>query len=150
MRLALRATARLWVTSRTVMPAFSFSSRNRPITSRLVLESRFPVGSSPSRIDGIVHQGAGNGDSLLLSAGKLRRLMVEPVAEADQCGASRSPAGGDPPREFLGVKQGQLDVFEGRRPSQEVEILKHEADALVRMTARSSRDIVAISSPASL
>lgn len=42
------ATLASWVTRMTVIPAVSFSSRNSVMTSRLVLESRFPVGSSPS------------------------------------------------------------------------------------------------------
>jgi acyl carrier protein len=51
-RLAFFATFASCVTRITVIPADSFNSRNKVMTSRLVLESRFPVGSSPIRIAG--------------------------------------------------------------------------------------------------
>ena len=52
LRFALRATFRSWVTRMMVMPLVSLRWRNIDMMSRLVLESRFPVGSSPSRMEG--------------------------------------------------------------------------------------------------
>ena len=48
-----------------------------------VFESRLPVGSSASRIDGVVDQGAGDGHALALAARQLVRLVVHAVAELD-------------------------------------------------------------------
>ncbi len=50
----------------------------------VVTESRLPVGSSARMKIGIVHQAAGDGRALLLTAGELRRAMLEAIAQADQ------------------------------------------------------------------
>ncbi len=53
-------------------------------TSSVVRESRLPVGSSANNTGGLVDQRAGDGDALLLAAGKLRRLVIHPVSQAHQ------------------------------------------------------------------
>ena len=72
-----------WVTIRTVMPLLRLSSVSRSMISierlaveiagRLVGEQHFGLGDDR----------AGDGDALLLAAGKLGRRMVPPVGEAD-------------------------------------------------------------------
>ena len=53
------------------------------ITSMLVRVSRFPVGSSASRIDGLLIERARDRHALLLTAGQLVGVVVGAVAEAD-------------------------------------------------------------------
>ena len=50
----------------------------------LVCGSRFPVGSSASRISGPVDEGAGDGDALLLSTRELARQVVRLLGQPDQ------------------------------------------------------------------
>ena len=48
-------------------------------------ESRLPVGSSAKMICGPADQGPADGDPLLLAAGQLARLVLEPVAPGRPC-----------------------------------------------------------------
>jgi hypothetical protein len=78
----------------------------------------------------LVHQRAGNGDTLLLAAGELTRDMVLAAAEPDR---SERRAG---TRVLLGERQiavveRQLDVLQRRRTRQQIEVLEDEAEAPV-------------------
>ena len=81
---------------------------------------------------GLIHEGARDGDALLLSAGKLGREVIGALGEPDDLegveGAVAHLAGG----EFTAaVKHGELDVFEGGGAGEEVEPLKDEAEFFV-------------------
>ena len=72
------------VTRMMVMPSSALSSlEHAQDLLRWSRESRLPVGSSARSSGGLVDQGAGDGHALLLAAGQLRRLVVQPVAQAD-------------------------------------------------------------------
>ena len=73
------------VTTWIVLPAlFRPWSCPRTISSD-VRESRLPVGSS-AEDHVIVHEASGDRHALLLAAGKLRRPVIEPIAEAEHRG----------------------------------------------------------------
>ena len=95
-----------------------------------VAESRLPVGSSASRIERLVDQGAGDGDALALAAGELVGLVVHAVAQADPLQRRARPLPPLGARE-AGVDQRQLDVVQGVGARQQVEGLEDEADLLV-------------------
>ena len=73
----------------------------------------------------------GDRHALLLAAGELGGMVVEPVGEADALerltGTFAPLAGGNPP----GIDHRQLDILERRRPCQEVEVLEHEAEVTI-------------------
>ena len=98
----------------------------------LVWLSRLPVGSSASSERRLVDQGAGDGDALLLAAGKLVGVMVGARAEADEFeraqGALLLLARLDA---MAVVKHRHLDVFQRRRAREQVETLEDEADFFV-------------------
>jgi membrane protease YdiL (CAAX protease family) len=80
---------------------------------------------------GLVDQRPGNGHPLLLAAGELSRMVVEPVGEADFAerlgGSAASFAGGD----TAGIDQGKLDILNRRGAWQQVEVLKDKAEMAV-------------------
>src|SRR5213083_2632072 len=117
-----------WVTRTIVRP--SRLSRCKSVsTSTLVRESRLPVGSS-ARITAGLLTSAGDRDTLLLAARELARLMVLTVGERHG-GEARPGAGAAVAGGHTRVEQGQLDVLEGGRPGEEVELLEDEADLRV-------------------
>ena len=81
------------------------------------------------------HEGAGDGDALLLAARKLGRLVPEPVGQADRLDEFLEPT-----RVELapGDRQRQGDVLRRRQGRQEVERLEDEAD-LVAAQLREAR-----------
>ena len=62
---------------------FECSSLSSPITASPFTESRFPVARPPAAPRGLPAERAGYGDALLLTARKLRRIMLHPVRHAD-------------------------------------------------------------------
>ena len=76
---------------------------------------------------GCVDEGARDRDALLLAAGELVRVVVDPVAEADarerRARARVALAGGD-----ARVDERQLDVLERARAREQVEALEDEAE----------------------
>jgi hypothetical protein len=78
----------------------------------------------------LAHQGAGDGDPLLLTAGQLVRPVVEAVAHAHPLqGRLRAPPSLPPAR--TPVHQGHPDVVEGAGAGQQLEGLEDEADGAV-------------------
>ena len=77
------------------------------------------------------HQRAGDCHALLLTAGQLARLVIEPLAESDALQRGR----GQRPRVALFaaavVQHRQLDVLQCAGARQKIEALKNEADLLV-------------------
>ena len=98
--------------------------------SVLVCGVEVPGGLVRQDDGGIVHQGAGDGDALALTAGQLVGLVVHALPEFDRLqrlhGALLALGGG---RSV--VDQGQLDVVQGGGPGEQVEGLEDEADLLV-------------------
>ncbi len=76
----------------------------------------------------LADQRPGDGDPLALAARELRRLVPEPVLEAD---ALQRRLGAPPPfaDRHPGVQQARGDVVGRRQRLQQVEALEHEADA---------------------
>src|SRR5438067_2130237 len=79
---------------------------------------------------GLGDERAGDGDALLLAAGKLVGAVLDSIAEADGlegllCVATAVPPAG------AGVDEGELDVFEGGEAWEELEGLEDEADQLI-------------------
>ncbi len=66
--------------------------------SRLVAESRFPVGSSASSSLGWTHRCAGHGYALLLAAGQLLRVSTGVVAQSRTVQQSDRPLPPSPGR----------------------------------------------------
>ncbi len=125
-RRARRATSSSWVTMMIVLPAACSWSKTSRISSP-VRVSRLPVGSSARRIDGIVDQGAGDGDALALPARELVGLVPHAVREPDLL----DRLFGEPPalrRGDAGVDQRQLDVLENVGARDQVEGLEDESD----------------------
>jgi len=94
------------------------------------------VGEQDQRVG---DDGAGDGDALLLAAGKLGRGMRFPAVEPDpgQRGARGGMAGGG----FLAaIEQRQFDIFLGRGAGQQVETLEDETQTM----AAQQRPLVAI------
>ena len=78
---------------------------------------------------GIGDDGASDGDPLLLAAGQLGGRMFFPAQQADRIQrlTRLGVAGG---AGLTPVDQRQLDVFQRRRPGQQVETLEHEAEIM--------------------
>ena len=114
-----------------MLPCFVELSRTSAMISSPVCESRLPVGSSASRIDGARHQRAGDRHALALAARQLVGLVVHAVgrgrpARAPRCARSRRSSLGD-----AGVDQRQLHVVQRVGARQQVEGLEDEADLAV-------------------
>ena len=98
-RRAIWATSWSWVTRMTVMPLSSIQLAEEldDFLARAGVEvARRLVAHQDRRV---VDQRPGDGDALLLAAGKLARMVVQPVAQADAAEQARWPgdgaAGGD-------------------------------------------------------
>ncbi len=115
------------VASTSVVPRRSFTSRSRSMMCRPFAESRFPVGSSASRMSGIVGERAGNRDALLLAARQLRRVVMPAAGQADFL-EQRRRAGTRvrPARNF----HRHHHVLERGQRRHQVEELEDEADLL--------------------
>ena len=81
-RSACRAKRWSCVTMQIVAPS-RCRSRSNSITASPFLESRLPVGSSASRIEGLPAEGARHRHALLLAARELRRVMLHAMRHAD-------------------------------------------------------------------
>ena len=125
-RVAATATSESWVISTIVVPTALSSWRSRSTfeAGRRVEVAGRLVGEDQHRAR---DQRPGDGDALLLAAGELGRLVVEPVAEPEAL--ERSPRALRPlvPRDAL-VDERRGDVLERGRPREEVERLEDEAD----------------------
>ena len=106
------------------------SSRNRSITASPLAESRFPVGSSASRIEGDPDQGARHGHALLLTARELRRIVLHAVRHADFFQRLVHPLLALR-RRHAAIGQRQLDVLVDREIADQVERLEDEADLAI-------------------
>ena len=81
---------------------------------------------------GVVGQGAGDGDALLLAAGKLVWMMAGAVAEAHQIECARGMFALFPGMNAVTVvKHRHFDVLQRRRARKQVETLKDETDLFV-------------------
>src|SRR5262249_46560975 len=81
---------------------------------------------------GIVHQGAGDGHALLLSARELRRLVVEPFAQADaleQCLGTPAPFSFAQLLRCIG--QRHHDILQRTGAREQIEVLEYEADLAI-------------------
>ena len=130
-RLARRATSRSCVTRMTVRPSASLSSRKKAMISRLVRVSRLPVGSSHSRIGGSLTSARAMATRCCWPPeswfGRWSTRLPRPT-RAEQLERPPLP----PPRGQLRLyRSGVLDIFQGGRPRQQVEVLEDEADAPV-------------------
>ena len=90
----------------------------------------------------IRHDGAGDRHALLLAARKLRRIMVQAMAEADRLQLGLGPLEG---LVLAGELEGQRHVLQGRHGRDEVEGLEHDADppaakARERILVEAARD----------
>ena len=129
-RLLKAAISGSWVTRMTVMPRLLVQPHEElhDLVARPGIEVACRlIGQDDRRV---VHERPGNGDPLLLAAGKLVRMMVFPAFEPDAL--QRLPR---PFLPFLGrqpvVQHGQFDIFEGRGAGQQVETLEHKAELSV-------------------
>ena len=107
------------------------SSRSSSITASPFFESRLPVGSSASRIDGLAAHRPRHRHALLLAAGELRRANASPGAP---CPRVRQRLVHPRPRARRGqpaIGQRQLDVLPDRQVADEIEALEDEADLAV-------------------
>ena len=127
-RSAYAATSGSWVTTITVSPCSRLSRLMISMISAEFFESRFPVGSSASRIAGSVDQRARDRDALLLAAGELIRMVVFAPLEPEHFEQSLRRAARHR-RVQRRVKQRQLDVLERAGAREQVEALKDEADS---------------------
>ena len=131
------------------MPRSVFSRWKISITSMLVRVSRLPVGSSASRIDGLLISDARDRDALLLAARQLVGMVVGALAQADRVQHFHRPL----------VALGRLQRRVGRRAAaarrcrapwsrQQVEALEDEPDLLVaddgQLVLRHPRHVVAV------
>ena len=81
---------------------------------------------------GVVDEGAGDGDALLLAAGELVGVVVGAGCEADGLeGLEGAGAAGFGGVAVALVEEGEFDVFEGGGAGEEVEALEDESDFLV-------------------
>ena len=92
------------------------ASRLRSVSSSMISSERLAV-EIAGRLVGEQHVGlgddrAGDGDALLLAAGKLGRRMVPPVARARPCRARPSPPRAAAALVVAAIEQGQLDILE--------------------------------------
>ena len=136
------------VTTMIVIPSSRLSCPNRSITSRLVCESRLPVGSSARRIGG--------------SLARARAMATRCCCPPESCDGWWSPRDSSPtfaskdftrrrrwaPRRPAGVEHRQFHVFRGRGAGQQVETLEDEADLAVPqagpLVARHLHDLFAV------
>lgn len=95
------------------------------MTSAPILESRLPVGSSARMMSGLPTDGTGDGDTLALAAGELRREVAHAVRETDLFehgdGGFTAFLGAD-----LTVKKGQFDIIEYVQRIDQMERLEDE------------------------
>ena len=128
-RCAYAAMSASCVTSTIVLPP-SCSRSKTPMISLPVFESRLPVGSSASRIDGIVDERARDGHALTLAARQLVRTVRRASVSSTFASASLARSCRDLPGDAA-VNERQLDVVKRRRARQQIERLKDEPDLLV-------------------
>ncbi len=76
----------------------------------------------------VICHGPGDGDTLLLAAGKLIRIVVHPVLHADHFEELFRPLLPFP-RGLSGIEEGYLDVRQSTHPGNEIIVLKNKADA---------------------
>ena len=97
------------------------------MTASPLVESKFPVGSSASRMAWIAAQRSRHGDALLLAARKLRRIVLNAMrhAHAFQRIVHALLALG---RRHSAVGERQFDVLIHREVADQVEGLENEAD----------------------
>ena len=112
--------------------------RSPPRRRRL---SRLPVGSSARRSAGSVTRARAIADALLLAAGQLGRLVVQPVAQPQPLERGRAPAPARSRRGDALVEERRGDVLQRGRARQQVVGLEDEADrpAAQRRPARRRR-----------
>src|SRR6185295_11285925 len=79
-----------------------------------------------------VDQRTRNGHALLLTAGKLARMVALAISQPDpaKCAARAGQALPTAGRRGTGIEQRQGDIFDRRRAGEQVEALEDEADAL--------------------
>ena len=106
-----------------------WSSRSRSITDAPDFESRLPVGSSASTIDGRLTIARRDRDALALATGQLVRCVLHAIAEAHTverfCCALSALARRDAP-----IQQAVGHVVEGRHSLEQEELLEDETDEL--------------------
>ena len=100
------------------------------MTASPFFESRFPVGSSASRIDGAPADRAGDGDALLLTAGELAGQVLGAVRHADLL-ERRHHALLALGRLHAAIGERQLDVLVDVEIADQVEALEDEPDLAV-------------------
>ena len=76
------------------------------------------------------HEGARDGDALLLAARHLSRVGVEPIAEADALEHVRRESPALPEGRARGVEHRHFHVLEGGPGVEDVELLEHEAEGV--------------------
>ena len=128
-RWAYSAMSGSWVTTTMVLP-LAWRSSKRAMISSPVLESRFPVGSSARMMEGLVDEGAGDGDALTLAAGELVGLVHHASAQVDGLEDGLC-AGSTLDGRSAVVDEGQLDVVKRSGAGEQVEGLEYEANLLV-------------------
>ena len=105
------------------------NSPSSSMTASPFRESRFPVGSSASRIDGSPATARAR-PPLLLAPGRLAREMLRPLTHPDafqRCEDPRLPLCGP----HAGINQRQLDVLVDGQIANQVEALEDESDFAV-------------------
>ena len=133
------ASAASWVTRITVLPPSRFSSWSSARISRAVRLSRLPVGSSASRISGIVGQGAGDGDALLLAARELLRpVRCRRAPRPTRASSSRARAFALGAR-HAGEHHRQRHVLQRGHRRDEVERLEDHPDVRAAVKAELAR-----------
>ena len=125
-RSAWAASAGSCVTITSVAPSRRLSSSSSSSTCSPVLPSRLPVGSSASRIGGLCDERAGERDALLFAAGKLHRIMVQAIRQADS--REQFPRSRRHFRTRARQFGRQQDVLFGRQSRNQLEGLKNETD----------------------
>ena len=109
-------------------------SRSSWKTPRVARSSRLPVGSSATRIAGIVHQRAGDRHPLLLAAGELAGIGPALGREA-HLGQHPHDPGGDGVAPGAGHLEREGDVLRGGAILQQPEILEHDAQPAPELAA---------------
>ena len=104
---------------------------NSSITASPLRESRFPVGSSASRMEGDPAKRARHGHALLLTAGELRRIVPQAMRHADALQRLQHAALALGDWHAVAIGQRQLDILIDREIADQVETLKDEADLAV-------------------
>ena len=114
------------------MPRSSFKRWKMSMTSALVRESRFPVGSSASRIDGSLMSARAMATRCCCPPRELIRVVMRSVREPDNGQRILGPpAAQGGLQAALVIEKRQLGIFERRGAGQQVEPLKYKADLLV-------------------